>query len=512
MRHPLHVMFLTILSICLLSGCQTGRHAADSSAQSSVSSEAVSGNGEAESGAPEASSEVPATESTSFFEDVIGAEGKVYNIYAADSSFLDLLIRCDSEYIDHDDLTVGTDGISRRTGEIGNITVRWTIGGEDTDAFTETLDEALLNDDKASADERIDLFLTDGSSIVKYCDADAGVTLTLKDIGISASDLSDQFPFTRSLGKDADGEQRALTWQVPSGGFVYRRSIAKEVLGTDDPNAVQESMVSWGGFKTVAVKMAASGYQMLSGYTDAFAPYACTKEKPWADSEDRIQLDQNLTDWVRFTKEYTDSGMNHKTEALFSEAWQNDLKEDSSVFGFFLTSGELASYIRKGDASLTGAGLSTSPSAESISGTGDWAVVEGPAAYYRGGAYLCAGAGTDNEKLTRSLIKDIVLNKEKLSSLAISTGALTNSVSAMEKLSSDLTVSDEELGGENPFKAFTESAKACSTKAVTLYDEGMNAAFISAFIPYFKGETDEAGALKTFYYDVLNRYPDLLTS
>ena len=36
-----------------------------------------------------------------------------------------------------------------------------------------------------------------------------------------------------------DGSQRGTTWQATPGLFAYRRSIAKEVLGTDDPAEVQ---------------------------------------------------------------------------------------------------------------------------------------------------------------------------------------------------------------------------------------------------------------------------------
>ena len=44
----------------------------------------------------------------------------------------------------------------------------------------------------------------------------------------------------------ADGVQRGSTWQCCPGTMVYRRDIAKEVFGTDDPTAVGEK--TWSDF------------------------------------------------------------------------------------------------------------------------------------------------------------------------------------------------------------------------------------------------------------------------
>ena len=37
-----------------------------------------------------------------------------------------------------------------------------------------------------------------------------------------------------------------------TGTFAYRRSIAKQVLGTDDPNEVQKKLGTWSDFDNVA--------------------------------------------------------------------------------------------------------------------------------------------------------------------------------------------------------------------------------------------------------------------
>ena len=45
-----------------------------------------------------------------------------------------------------------------------------------------------------------------------------------------------------------NGIQKGVTWQATPGLFAYRRSIAKKVLGTDDPDQVQKQLKDWDKF------------------------------------------------------------------------------------------------------------------------------------------------------------------------------------------------------------------------------------------------------------------------
>ena len=70
--------------------------------------------------------------------------------------------------------------------------------------------------------------------------------MPLTDLGIDPdTDLADQYDFTRTTASDSDGVQRGSTWQCCPGTLVYRRDIAKEVFGTDDPAEVGEKVKDW---------------------------------------------------------------------------------------------------------------------------------------------------------------------------------------------------------------------------------------------------------------------------
>ena len=87
--------------------------------------------------------------------------------------------------------------------------------------------------------------------------------------GLTDDDLKDQYQYTKDI-VTVDGVQKGTTWQATPGLFAYRRSIAKDVLGTDDPTEVQAALSDWDKFNDVAEKAAAKGYKMLSGYDDSY--------------------------------------------------------------------------------------------------------------------------------------------------------------------------------------------------------------------------------------------------
>ena len=74
----------------------------------------------------------------------------------------------------------------------------------------------------------------------KYTKSD-DVLDVINEIGLTEADLSNQYQYTKDIAS-VDGKLKAVSWQATPGLFAYRRSIAKKVLGTDDPEAVQEKV------------------------------------------------------------------------------------------------------------------------------------------------------------------------------------------------------------------------------------------------------------------------------
>ena len=61
-----------------------------------------------------------------------------------------------------------------------------------------------------------------------------------------AEDISkDMIPYVDELSRDKEGDIRGLSWQSTPGGFWYKKALAKEYLGTDDPDELAAMLSDW---------------------------------------------------------------------------------------------------------------------------------------------------------------------------------------------------------------------------------------------------------------------------
>lgn len=414
-------------------------------------------------------------------------QGKVLNIYCWNEEFK-------SRYTDY----------FEKAGKLPEgVTVNFVITPNENNAYQNALDQALLNQEAAPADEKVDIFLVEADYALKY--VNTNYTLDVKeDVGLTDEDLSQQYPYTKEIVTDLVGIQKGTTWQATPGLFAYRRSVAKEVLGTDDPEKVQEALSDWEKFDEVAVQAAKKGYKMLSGYDDAYRTFSNNVAGPWVDA-DKIIVDENLMKWVDQTKEYTDKGYNNKT-SLWSSEWAADQGPEGKVFGFFystwginftLLGNALETSVDEGGKEEVGNGI-----------YGDYAVCQGPQNYYWGGTWICAAAGSDNLALVKEIMKTLTCDKDTMKKITEDTQDYTNNATAMEELANSDFQSDF-LGGQNHIKLFSEAAPKIDMSNISQYDQGLNESFQTAFKDYFDGLVDKDTALENFYKSAMEKYPEL---
>ena len=71
--------------------------------------------------------------------------------------------------------------------------VKWTINANENNNYQNKLDEALLSQDSAADDDKIDIFLIEADYALKYVDSD--YVLDVKaDIGLTDDDLAGPVP------------------------------------------------------------------------------------------------------------------------------------------------------------------------------------------------------------------------------------------------------------------------------------------------------------------------------
>lgn len=385
------------------------------------------------------------------------------------------------------------------------VTVNFKITENKDNAYQNKLDEDLPKNDAASADDKIDMFLFEADYALKYVNSE--YTLDVKSLGLTDEDLSGMYQYTKDVATTQDGSKvlKGVSWQATPGLYAYRRSIAKDVLGTDDPAKVQEALADWTKFDEVAAKAADKGYKMLSGYDDAYRTFSNNVSAPWVNDNKEIIVDDNIMKWVDQTKTYTDKGYNNKT-SLWTDAWAADQGPDGKVFGFFystwginftLAGNSLAVKEKDGGKLEVGNG-----------GYGDWAVCYGPQAYFWGGTWMAAAKGTDNAALVGDVLKAFCCDKDFGVQFTKDTQDYYNNEAAMKELASS-DFKSAFLGGQNHIALFVETAPKIDMSKISVYDQGLNETFQAKFKEYFDGTVDKDTALKNFYEAAIVKYPEL---
>lgn len=385
------------------------------------------------------------------------------------------------------------------------VTVNFKKTENTNNAYQNKLDEDLPKNEAASADDRIDMFLFEADYALKYVNSE--YTLDVKSLGLTDEDLSGMYQYTKDVCTTQDGSKvlKGVSWQATPGLYAYRRSIAKDVLGTDEPDKVQEALADWTKFDEVAAKAADKGYKMLSGYDDAYRTFSNNVAAPWVNDNKEIIIDANIMKWVDQTKTYTDKGYNNKT-SLWNDAWAADQGPEGKVFGFFystwginftLAGNSLAVKEKDGGKLEVGNG-----------GYGDWAVCYGPQAYFWGGTWLAAAKGTDNAALVGDVMRAFCCNKDFGVQFTKDTQDYYNNDAAMKELAAS-DFKSAFLGGQNHIALFVETASKIDMSKISIYDQGLNETFQAKFKEYFDGTVDKDTALKNFYEAAIVKYPEL---
>ena len=376
--------------------------------------------------------------------------------------------------------------------------VRFVQTENKNNAYQIALDEALKAQSKKADNEKVDMFLFEADYALKYVNSD--YTLDVKDIGITDEDTKDMYQYTKDIAT-AGGKLKGLSWQATPGLFAYRTDIADEVLGTHDPVAVQALLSDWDKFDAVAAQMKAKGYNMLSGYDDAYRVFSNNISQPLVNSEKKIVIDEQLNKWITQTKTYTENGYNKKT-SLWDDNWAKEQTINGTTFGFFYSTWGI-------NFTLEGNAKTAKSKDDSSNLYGKYRVVEGPASYYWGGTWIAAAKGTDDADLVADIMKKLTCDASIAEDITVQTQDYTNNKTAMNKLANDPNFGSEFLGGQNHIKLFAEAAPKIDMKNISAYDQGINEKLQEAMKDYFAGNVSLDQAWENFYTKVLNLYPGL---
>ena len=374
------------------------------------------------------------------------------------------------------------------------VTVNWIITPSDNGAYQDKLDTALFAQEGAAADDKVDLFLAEADYIQKYADSDFTQDIT----AMGVTDFSNTYKYTVQAASDMDGVVKGVSFQCCPSALIYRRSIAKDVLGTDDPAEVQAALDSWEKFEAVAADAKAKGYYMTASFAETYRAFSNNCTSPWVNENNELQFDDQILAWIAQTELFVKNGYTLADSGIWDQPKNDQMFADGKTMCFFGP----AWYFNfcMGNAQDPEKGCS-----------GDWAICEGPAAHFWGGTWLMAPAGTDNPTLVADIMNTFINDEEVCTALVANEAQFSNNQAVNAKFAADPEYGSAFLGGQNDVAVFSEMTDNIVWENHTIYDQIMNEGLQNKLQEYFQGLVDKDTALNNFYLDINEKYPDVIT-
>ncbi|MBO5473275.1 MAG: extracellular solute-binding protein [Lachnospiraceae bacterium] len=346
---------------------------------------------------------------------------------------------------------------------------------------------------------------------------DAGFFADLDEFG--AQDYADQIvDYVWEVGQDADGIQRAISWQITPAGIYYRRDIAQEVFGTEDPDEIGKLFADYPTILDTAQKLKAAGYRIFSSdaemnvfsgdtawvvdgvlnvdqsridymdlcvslYQGDLTAYANQWSTPWYQA-----MAGEVPILTADIQNYADDSVNVWDAEQFEEATQG--METTEVFAFGLPSWGV---------------LTLRDNVKDTSGL--WGVCSGPAYGFDGGTYIGISSNSERKDTAWEFVKFCTLNEETADWwIEYSQGDSVSLKSALEKHKDD---ENEVYGGQKLYQFWLGQAEGIDTSKVTRYDQALGDAWGNAISAIKTGEKSKEDAIAEFYDVVESSYPEI---
>lgn len=466
-----------VLSACMvvgtLAGCESGTTPTDPSNPDTPVVDDTTGDGDGDGAATQTEIKV---------DDAVGT------LYVC--SFTDEVPTMIQEYVaNHPDFKYNVE-----------VTVKATDGG--------AYDTYMANALSAGGETAPDIYAAEAAFVLKYTQGDMAdfaapySSFNITDADVEAAAIA---PYTIDLGSNPAGELVALGYQSTGGCMIYRRSIATDVFGTDDPDAIAEKVGAgsgnWDAFWTAADEVKAKGYAMVSGQGDLWNVVEKSAETPWI-VDGKLNIDPAREEFMDISKTLCENGYYNDTTA-WQDAWFADMAGtgEKQVFAFF------------GPAWLINYTLGDNCGGKAVGeGTyGDWAVCPSPVGFFWGGTWVIgskkAAEDPDKAAAVGEIIKYITVDttedglQYKWANGMLNDAGTKDSVASnvvMEKSNGEMAF----LGGQNAFDVFVPANTYARGDNQSQYDEKINGLWTDQCSLYAHGEKSREEAIADFKTNV----------
>ena len=388
-----------------------------------------------------------------------------------------------------------------------NYEINSTIIATTDGAYQPALDQAL----SAGGADAPDIYCAESAFVLKYTQGDmASFAAPYDDLGIDTQAEIDEAKIAQysvDIGtRPDDGKVVGLGYQATGGAFIYRRSIAKDAFGTDDPDEIADIIgagtQSWDKFFDAAETLKGKGYGIVSGDGDLWHAVENSSDTGWV-VDGKLNIDPKREEFLDLSKKLKDNDYHNDTQD-WQDAWFADMKGEGEkgIFGFF------------GPAWLINYTLAPNCGGEKVGeGTyGDWAVCAPPIGFFWGGTWVLANKDSEKKEAIGQIIDWITLDcTEDGLQYMWANGTFapnddgtpgTKDCVASETVMNMSNGELDFLGGQNMFDVFGEANSYANGKNLTQYDETINTYWRDQVRQYTAGEKDRDAAITDFKQNV----------
>lgn len=371
------------------------------------------------------------------------------------------------------------------------ITVKWVSNTNEGGVYQTKMDGYFANGGKDDDGTQIDLFLAEADYIKKYVMSD--VTTDLTALGI---DTSQMYKYTVDAGTDASGKLKAVSFQGCPNVLIYRRSIAKEVLGTDDPAEVQSKLDSWDKFNSVAATAKEKGYYMTPSALETYRVFSNNADKAFLDADNNFQVPAAFDSWLAQAEDFMEKGYTI-ADGIWGDEKAAQKGKNGKTLCFFGPSWYYNFCMKEAHEEAMG----------------DWAVCKGPQEAFWGGTWMLIPETSNNKELAADVIKAFTTNDDLLKQLVEIDTQYGNKKDLMKSYADSTTYGNEFLGGQNDIAIMYEVAEGIKwdNDLHTIYDQTFNEKLPEQMLEYFKGGTTKDDAWTNFYKTLKEAAPTVKT-
>ena len=311
--------------------------------------------------------------------------------------------------------------------------------------------------------------------------------------------------YVYEAGKDSEGVLRALSYQATPGSVIYRRDLAKEIWGNDDPSFVAGKYKDYATMVKTAQEIKAKGYTIF-GDTGALRWFA-NVSAPWV-TDGKLQMSDS-----RFG--YFDAAVTLYQEELvafapeWSAAWYASMAGELPVNAGWTALEEV-----EAGAAKTQIVSYVMPSWGALiirdnakDNNGKFGVASGAGSFFGGGTFIGVSEFSKNKDAAWDFVQFCTLNEETSQWwLEKSNGDVVSMKSVLE---ANKDMENAAFGGQKTYEFFLKEAVNIDYSLVTGYDDQIGVAFGAAIEAVQKGEKTKEQAIKDFYTEVHTIFPEI---